>query len=92
MVVQVGAAYRAGSLRSQNYSLRSTRLILPYRLLFTFNTLLQSTAVEIRPPPGPTTINKPPSQLALHNSKPKKDPILELKIPAPQEKKSHTVS
>ena len=74
MVVQVGDAYRAGSLRST-------------RLMFTFNTLLQST-VEIRPPGPTTTINKPPSQPALHNSEPKKDPILELKIPAPQASKN----
>ena len=80
MVVQVGAVYRAGSLRAQNYSLRSNRLVLPQRLPFTFNTLIRT------PTTGPHN-NKQAPQLALHNSHPKKDPILELKIPAPQEKK-----
>ena len=59
--------------------------IVPYRLPFTFNTLLQSTAVEIPEiirPPGPTTTrSKSP---ALHNSQPKKDRIIEMKIPAPR--------
>jgi hypothetical protein len=36
------------------------------------------------PPGGPHNNKKQaPSQPALHNSEPKKDPILELKIPAP---------